>query len=494
VGIPSDHSKTNYKEMKYYTVIFFVISLLVSSCKLIPAKKSSSSTTGWGYNTSKNGGFEYNANYTQNTGPGLVFVQGGTFPMGRVEQDVIFESNNATRRVTVASFYMDETEVRNVDWREYLYWLQRVHPNNRKLYENALPDTLVWRNELAYNEPYLENYLRHAAYAEYPVVGVSWVQADNYCRWRTDRVNERILINDRILEEDLTQKGQENFSSDSYLNGLYKGKDGKKPLKNLMKPDSTRRTSMSDGIVLPRYRLPTEAEWEYAAVALIGNLDEEVITDRRIYPWNGAQIRSTDKKSRGVFKANSVRGRGDYMGVAGSLNDGFEITAPVRSFEPNDLGLYCMAGNVNEWVQDVYRPTSFQEFNEFQPLRGSVYTNFKKDSNGSFKRDTLGQMVRDTVANYTNFKDGDHQSNLEDWILKDDSINSSISTNKMYPDLKNNFAPRISDHTRVYKGGSWKDRPYWLGPGTRRYMDERKSANDIGFRCAMTKLGDSEPK
>jgi formylglycine-generating enzyme required for sulfatase activity len=194
--------------------------------------------------------------------------------------------------------------------------------------------------------------------------------------------------------------------------------------------------------------------------------------------------------------ANSVRGRGDYMGVAGALNDGFEITAPVRSFQPNDHGLYCMAGNVNEWVQDVYRPTSFQEFNEFQPLRGSVYTNFKKDSAGNFFRDQYGVMIKDTVANFTNFKDGDFQSNLDEnlWKNKDDSIKSSVSSDAMYPNLKDNYLPRISDHTRVYKGGSWKDRPYWLSPGTRRYLDERRATNDIGFRCAMTKLGDSEPK
>jgi formylglycine-generating enzyme required for sulfatase activity len=250
---------------------------------------------------------------------------------------------------------------------------------------------------------------------------------------------------------------------------------------------------MSDGIVLPRYRLPTEAEWEYAAVALIGNLDEEVVTDRRIYPWNGSQIRSTEKNERGFFMANSVRGRGDYMGVAGSLNDGFEITAPVKSFQPNDLGLYCMAGNVNEWVQDVYRPTSFMEFNEFQPLRGSVYTNFKKDSTGNFMRNQFGEMVKDTVADFTNFRDGDTQSNLDGELWKD-SIKSKNSSELMYANLKGDFKPRISDHTRVYKGGSWKDRPYWLGPGTRRYLDERKSTNDIGFRCAMTKLGDAEAK
>ena len=479
--------------MRFYTVILLSFSLLIASCSLMPKKKTASSTTGWDYNNPKNGGFEYNADYSQSAGPGLVYVQGGTFPMGRVEQDVIFENNNTPRRVTVASFYMDETEVRNVDWREYLYWLQRAYPSNPEVYRAALPDTLVWRNEMAYNEPFLENYLRHAAYSEYPVVGVSWVQATNYCKWRTDRVNERILINDKILAEDTKQSGQNVFTSDSYLNGLYNGTDGKRPLKNLGKDGATRRTSMSDGIVLPRYRLPTEAEWEYAAVALVGNLDEEVITDRRIYPWNGNQIRSTEKNERGQFMANSVRGRGDYMGVAGSLNDGFEITAPVKSFQPNDLGLYCMAGNVNEWVQDVYRPTSFQEFNEFQPLRGSVYTNFRKDSAGNFSRNDLGEMIKDTVANFTNFKDGDTQSNIDAEIWKD-STKSKNSSDLMYTDLKGDFKSRISDHSRVYKGGSWKDRPYWLSPGTRRYLDERKSTNDIGFRCAMTKLGDAEPK
>ena len=105
-------------------------------------------------------------------------------------------------------------------------------------------------------------------------------------------------------------------------------------------------------------------------------------------------------------------------------------------------------------------------------------------------------MVKDTVANFTNFKDGDYQSNLDEalWKNKEDSIKSGVSSGNMYVNTKDNYTPRITDRTRVYKGGSWRDRPYWMSPGTRRYLDERKSANDIGFRCAMTKLGDSEPK
>lgn len=478
--------------MKLKVLAYLVLSLLiVSSCNLIKRKKkSASSTTGWAYNDAKNGGFEYRSGYSQSAGPGLVYIQGGTFAMGRVEQDVMFEGNNIPRRVTVASFYMDESEVRNVDWREYLYWLQRVYPNDRGVYNAALPDTLVWRSELSYNEPYLENYLRHAAYSEYPVVGVSWVQADKFCKWRTDRANEGILINEQKLAPDLAQTNDKVFTSDGYLNGVYDGVEGKRPIKNLSKDGGTRRVNMSDGLVLPRYRLPTEAEWEYAALGLVGNTEEEVVLERRIYPWDGNQIRSSYKKTRGVMMSNNVRGRGDYMGVAGYLNDGYEISAPVKSFQPNDFGLYCMAGNVNEWVQDVYRTNSFTEVDEFQPLRGNVYTNYRRDSDGKMIKNQYGELVKDTVANYTNYKDGDYQSVItenEEW--KNDSITNT--TDLMYASGTGTSKPRISDHSRVFKGGSWKDRTYWLGPGTRRYLDERKSTNDLGFRCAMTHLGDS---
>ena len=391
--------------MKLNTIFYLALSLLIaSSCNLIKGKKSGkSSTTGWGYNDAKNGGFEHRPGYKQNEGPGLVYIEGGTFTMGRVEQDVMYDGNNTPRRVTVASFYMDETEVCNVDWREYLYWIQRVYPANREVYKAALPDTLVWRDELSYNEPYLENYLRHAAYSEYPVVGVSCIQADKYCRWRTDRANEGILVADKKLTNDLAQQGDKVFTTDTYLNGVYDGAAGTKPIKNLSKDGGTRLVNMSDGIIMPRYRLPTEAEWEYAALGLKGITDQEVVAERRIYPWDGNQIRNSSKKYRGKMMANSVRGRGDYMGTAGFLNDRYEITAPVRSFETNDYGLYCMAGNVNEWVQDVYRPMSPLEINEFQPFRGNVYTNYRRDATDKLIKNQYGELIRDTVTNYTNF-------------------------------------------------------------------------------------------
>jgi gliding motility-associated lipoprotein GldJ len=471
-----------------------LVLAVFSSCKMMKGKKTSqSSTTGWAYNNPKNGGFEYKAGYKQSAGPGLVYIQGGTFTMGRTEQDVMYDGNNPPKRVTVASFYMDETEVRNVDWREYLYWLRRVYPTENQAYQDALPDTLVWRDALSYNEPYLENYFRHAAYSEYPVVGISWVQADKFCKWRTDRVNERVLIENEKIQEDLTQQNDKAFSTDAYMNGFYEGPAGKKPIKNLGKDGGTRPVNMSDGIILPRYRLPTQAEWEYAALGLIGVTDEEVVSERRIYPWDGNQVRNAAKKNRGEMLANGVRGRGDYMGTAGYLNDKYEITAPVKSFEPNNFGLYCMAGNVNEWVQDIYRPNSNYDINEFQPLRGNVYTNYHRDSSGKLVKNKYGELVRDTVANYKNFNDGDLQSRLEeteDWT--NDSISSSI--NKMYASGVGSASPRISDHTRIFKGGSWKDRPYWFSPGALRYMDERKSTNDIGFRCAMTHLGASVTK
>ncbi len=208
------------------------LSLILFSCG--GAKKKSSSVTGWEYNSSKNGGFEYHSNYVQEKGPGLVFIEGGTFIMGQVDEDVMREWDNKPRRVTVPSFYMDETEVRNVDYREYLYWITRVFVDYPEVYRNALPDTLVWRRPLAYNEPLVENYLRHPAYSEYPVVGVNWIQANDFCDWRTDRVNEMILVNKGILEFDPNQQNEDNFNTEAYLYGKYLGTDGKRPMKDLV--------------------------------------------------------------------------------------------------------------------------------------------------------------------------------------------------------------------------------------------------------------------
>ena len=187
--------------------------------------------------------------------------------MGRVEQDVTYDWNNAPRRVTVSSFYMDQTEVRNVDYREYLHWISRVFVDYPLVYKKALPDTLVWRRPMAYNEPYVQYYFRHPSYNDYPVVGVSWLQASDYCAWRTDRVNEGILIREGILKPDPNQLAEENFNTESYLAGQYEGLVNQN-LRSIDPNQEFRRVMVEDGMLLPKYRLPTEAEWEYAALAL----------------------------------------------------------------------------------------------------------------------------------------------------------------------------------------------------------------------------------
>ena len=200
-----------------------VLGLMLTGCN----KKEKSSATGWNYNDSKWGGFEKHEYAGQETGPGLVLVRGGAFTMGSSEQDVTYEHNNIERKVTVPSFYMDETEVTNNHYREYVWWLSRVYVDYPEVAKNALPDTNVWRSKLAYNEPYVDYYYRHPAYQDYPVVGVSWLQASNYCAWRSDRVNEYILVREGILKWTNDQQG-EPFVSDAYLAGKYENSNNEK--------------------------------------------------------------------------------------------------------------------------------------------------------------------------------------------------------------------------------------------------------------------------
>ncbi|WP_236977787.1 SUMF1/EgtB/PvdO family nonheme iron enzyme [Membranihabitans maritimus] len=471
----------------YLLSVFCLIGSL-SSCK----KSNRSSTTGWVYNSEEWGGFQKLDYDGQITGPNLVLIEGGTFTMGNPQEDVMYRWDAVPRRVTVSSFYMDETEVANIDYREFVYWNSRVFGEQypERVME-ILPDTMVWREELAYNEPYVENYFRHPSYDEYPVVGVSWQQANEYCKWRTDRVNEYLLIEKGILNPNPEQKNADNFNTDAYLAGQYEG-SVKENLKDLG-TGGERPVNYSDGIMLPSYRLPTEAEWEYAAYGLTGNLESEnndLITDRRIYPWDGNTLRYKWRgKAQGQFLANFKRKGGNYMGVAGNLNDKAAIPGPVRNYYPNDFGLYNMAGNVSEWVADVYRPTHSLTLRDvdnqdLNPFRGNVFKTAERNEDGSrVEKDEYGRLQERPmteeelkkiesidVVDARDYLDGDEDSGA-DYVFGENSL--------------------VSDSSRVIKGGSWADRPYWLSPGTRRFMGQTKASRSVGFRCAMTRNGPS---
>ena len=536
--------------------LFFLTFLLITSCG---NRKNESRGTGWSIN-SKKGGFQYNTEFEdQETGPGLVFIEGGTYTKGQVKDDVLHDWNNSPNRQHVMSFYIDETEVTNIMYLEYLDWIKAVFPQNedkyKKLYEGALPDTLVWRNQLGYVEELTTNYLRHPAYAEYPVVGVNWIQAVQYLEWRTDRVNEFILEREAYVQKDVrfttdVENGQvdvnSTFNTETYLRRpetTYGGKidsiAGKKGIKN----DSINvYAGVDKGILLPAYRLPTESEWEYAALALVGDREYNAYRGKKKYPWSGEYTRSQKRRTEGDQLANFKLGKGDYGGIAGWSDDGADITIQVKSYPPNDFGVYDMAGNVSEWVADVYRPIVDDEASDFNYYRGNVYLKDVIGEDGKAEIIEPDELVYDTLptgkiiikrlpgqlkkteideeetflrqnfseSDNRNYRDGDIESTRLFGQSQDEDLaeNKRPETTNMYDapthpkvttnedgqvvrlkDKSNSRTSLITDEVRVYKGGSWKDRAYWLDPAQRRYLPQYIATDHIGFRGAMSRLG-----
>ena len=556
-----------------YKLFIIVISLTFFGCNNSKTSKNISNATGWDIN-SRDGGFQYNTNYKgQEAGPGLVFIEGGTYTRGKVQDDVMHDWNNTPNQQHVMSFYMDATEVTNMMYLEYLDWVKSNFPpsntNYADIYNGALPDTLVWRNRLGNTEDLVENYLRNPAYGQYPVVGVSWVQANEFARWRSDRYNEKILMDEGYLatnreinekkrnnEEEIEEKekatgADANFSIDTYVlnpNSTYGDRNedrlnGRINQRNSKDTISTefKSASRETGLISPKYRLPSESEWEYAALALQENRDFNVYRGRKKYPWSGQYTRSGETKILGDQLANFKNSDGDYGGIAGWSDDGADITNMVKSYSPNDFGLFDMAGNVAEWVADVYRPIVDDEFNDFNYYRGNVYTKNEISEDGRtskivgndevvYKTLLNGKRVAVTLpgeiskvqvdendtrfrTNYSesyniNFRDGDKRSSRS--FLDQEEFTDSITgsnpdeTRSMYnsPNLRavndmdefmyddsDKRTSLINDQARVYKGGSWKDRAYWLDPAQRRFYPEEMSTDFIGFRCAMSRLG-----
>ncbi|MCC7233396.1 MAG: SUMF1/EgtB/PvdO family nonheme iron enzyme [Bacteroidia bacterium] len=374
---------------------------------------------------------------------GMVFIPAGSYNMGPSDQDVPNAITAQSKTVTIPAFYMDNTEITNNEYRQFVYWVRdslahrliggehlieegeygerinwrakikwddeeneetlaelflpeterfyrRKEIDTRKLnYEyywidlkaaaqresrpqglvdrsvfikkdviNVYPDTLAWIHDYtySYHDPLTQMYFWHPAYDDYPVVGVNWKQARAFCVWRTQLLNSYLEENGNAFVQD--------------------------------------------------FRLPTEAEWEYASR---GGLDLSP------YPWGGPYIRN----SRGCFLGNFKPMRGNYM------DDGGVYTVKATSYWPNDYGLYCMAGNVAEWTSNAFDESSY-----------------------SFSHD--------------------------------------ISTDYTY-EAKDSDPPALK--RKVIRGGSWKDVAYYLQTGTRTYEYQDTAKCYIGFRCVMSFLG-----
>ena len=361
-------------------IFLYLLGPLILGSILAGCSKSSSSKSS--VSDGQLHGAAIGGKYVMSKPPGMVYVPAGTFHMGPSDEDISYSFTARNKQVSINGFWMDATEITNNEYRQFVNWVRDsigatilnlkkqatdgtspidwvkakqikwtdpkiqeqlsamiVTPDNRingrkeidaqKIVfhsevfdykeatkrENAkkqrsqfidkkdiqiYPDTLVWIRDFAYsyNEPMSKIYFSHPAYGNYPVVGVNWKQATAFCEWRT-----------------------------AYLNSFL---------------ESKKRLTESD------FRLPTEAEWEYAARGGRSQVP---------FPWGGPYLRN----KKGCLLANFKPGRGNYP------EDGAMYTVRADAYWPNDFGLYNMAGNVAEWTSSLFYEGAYNFQHDINP-------------------------------------------------------------------------------------------------------------------------------
>jgi len=295
--------KMVFKKGLYYALILSITSVM-ASCGLLGIGKKGGAGDPSGEVVGQSA-IERRPGFAQITPFGMVPIPAGTFHMGQADEDPASTQINFNKQITIGPLFMDESEITNDEYLQFVDVYSKSFTDGAGVptYFPAVasetefkakyaPDTTVWMKDFTHHmgDPMVNYYWQHPGYSDYPVVGVSWEAAAFFGRWRTAFLNEWRKVN-------------------------------------------------RDQPPMPAFRLPSEAEWEYAARG--GR-------DMNKYPWGNPYIRN----SKGCMLANFKPGRGNYF------DDGFAYTSPVGIYFPNDYGLVDMSGNVAEWCLDDFYPAS----------------------------------------------------------------------------------------------------------------------------------------
>ncbi|MBK7441090.1 MAG: SUMF1/EgtB/PvdO family nonheme iron enzyme [Chitinophagales bacterium] len=377
--------------------------------------------------------------------------------------DMAFIKGNKSLR----SFWLAPSEEINYNYRVYTIWTKEQFPDFPEVYTKCLPPENICNDDLTYNDPYISNNFLHPAFSYYPVIGLSWLQIQDYLQWKTDRLNEIILWDRGMLDINKMGTGEDHFTTETYLANMYttginRGVKDYSPYAG--DPKMGRFPIVSDGLLLPQYRLPTEEEWEYAAHNAY-QLPFKTINNKgdiNNYPYGKDYFILEIARSKGMRPDNFKLD--DFASNHSSeLN---ELNLPKRMSDINDYafewnGVANMQGNVREWVIDAFE----EKFNSdpVNTLEVFLAGGFSYPYRTDYDEDMYPIMDRQGYLNYMFF---------------------DLGTGADYLKLRK-YMPDTSNYRfRVVKGGTWKEPTL----ESRIKMRENEYRCDVGFRCAMNYL------